>query len=116
MELPIKKKRSNERSKVNGALLAIMKSESVSGQARLTIHNRILIPMLMYGSESCVRQKKNESRINAVEMRSVRSMCGVSRKDRCRNSDVREQYELKEDVVSRVERGMFRWFGVGEVE
>ncbi|GBP61971.1 hypothetical protein EVAR_40979_1 [Eumeta japonica] len=49
-------------------------------------------------------RKKNESRINAVEMRSLRSMYGVSRKDRCRNSDVRERCGLKEDVVTRVER------------
>ncbi|GBP85247.1 Putative endoplasmic reticulum metallopeptidase 1-A [Eumeta japonica] len=33
---------------------------------------------------------KQESGINAVEMRSLRSMCGVSQKDRCRNRDVRE--------------------------
>ncbi|GBP81485.1 hypothetical protein EVAR_86166_1 [Eumeta japonica] len=37
-------------------------------------------------------------------MRSLRSMCGVSWKDRCRNSDVRERCDLKEDVVTRVER------------
>ncbi|GBP90131.1 hypothetical protein EVAR_68630_1 [Eumeta japonica] len=55
--------------------------------------------------------EKNEGRINAVEMRSLRSMCRVSRKDRCRNSDVRQRCGLKEDVVTRVERGMLRWFG-----
>ncbi|GBP74842.1 hypothetical protein EVAR_55340_1 [Eumeta japonica] len=38
-------------------------------------------------------------------MRSLRSMCGVSRKDRYRNSDVSERYGLKEDVGARVERG-----------
>ncbi|GBP35741.1 Putative uncharacterized protein FLJ37770 [Eumeta japonica] len=58
----------------------------------------------MYGSESWVWQKKDESRINTVGMRSLRSMCGVSRKDRCRNSDVRERRGLKEDVVIGVER------------
>ncbi|GBP43973.1 hypothetical protein EVAR_27141_1 [Eumeta japonica] len=31
-------------------------------------------------------------------------MCGVSRKDRCRNSDVRARCGLKEDVVTRAER------------
>ncbi|GBP08510.1 hypothetical protein EVAR_77189_1 [Eumeta japonica] len=48
--------------------------------------------------------EENESRINAVEMRSLRSMCVVSRKDICRNSDVGERCGLKEDVVTRVER------------
>ncbi|GBP91058.1 hypothetical protein EVAR_62007_1 [Eumeta japonica] len=31
--------------------------------------------------------------------------CGVPRKDKCRNSDVRERCDLKEDVVTRAERG-----------
>ncbi|GBP48801.1 hypothetical protein EVAR_8409_1 [Eumeta japonica] len=40
-------------------------------------------------------------------MRSLRSLCvsEVSRKSRCRNSDVRERSSLKEDIVTRVKRG-----------
>ncbi|GBP34521.1 hypothetical protein EVAR_29918_1 [Eumeta japonica] len=73
-------------------------------KVRLAIHNGS-------GSKSWVWQKKNESRINAEEMRSLRSVCGVSRKDRCRGSGVRGRSGLKEDVVTRVEMGMVRWFG-----
>ncbi|GBP88127.1 hypothetical protein EVAR_63935_1 [Eumeta japonica] len=65
----------------------------------------------MYGSESWVWQKNNERRINAVEMRSLSSIYGVSRKDRCRNSDVKKWCSLKKDVVTRVERGTLRWLG-----
>ncbi|GBP50991.1 hypothetical protein EVAR_37148_1 [Eumeta japonica] len=43
-------------------------------------------------------------------MRLLRSMCGVSRKDRCRNSDVRERCGLKGDVVTKVERGVTLYF------
>ncbi|GBP00639.1 hypothetical protein EVAR_76911_1 [Eumeta japonica] len=92
----------------NRALFAIMTSKSVSRQARLAVHSGVLIPTLMYGSESWIWQKKSEIKINRVEMRSLRSMCGVSRKDRCRNSDIRDWYGLKEDVVTRVERYMLR--------
>ncbi|GBP23514.1 hypothetical protein EVAR_12794_1 [Eumeta japonica] len=42
--------RMNAGNKVNGALLAIMNSKSVSRKARLVIHNGVLIPTLMYGS------------------------------------------------------------------
>ncbi|GBP71591.1 hypothetical protein EVAR_10804_1 [Eumeta japonica] len=42
----------------------------------------------MYGNESWVRQKKKERKIYAVEMRSLYSMCGVSLKDRRRNSEL----------------------------
>ncbi|GBP64352.1 hypothetical protein EVAR_14920_1 [Eumeta japonica] len=37
-------------------------------------------------------------------MRSLRSMCRVSPKDRCRDSDVRERCGLKKYVATRVER------------
>ncbi|GBP67906.1 hypothetical protein EVAR_38374_1 [Eumeta japonica] len=67
--------------------------------------------MLTYGRESWVWQKKNESRINVVEMRSLRRMYGVFWKDRYRNSIVKERCGLQEDVVIRVERGILRWFG-----
>ncbi|GBP68390.1 hypothetical protein EVAR_38626_1 [Eumeta japonica] len=59
----------------------------------------------MYGSKSWVRHKKNKSRIDAVEMRSLRSMSGVSQKDSRGNRDVGERCGLKEDVLTRVERG-----------
>ncbi|GBP14921.1 hypothetical protein EVAR_75494_1 [Eumeta japonica] len=44
-------------------------------------------------------------------MQSLRNICGVSRKVRYRNSDIKERGGLKEDVVTRVERDMQRWFG-----
>ncbi|GBP21269.1 hypothetical protein EVAR_11664_1 [Eumeta japonica] len=70
----------NAENKVSGALLAIMNNKSVSRHGRLAIYNGVLISTLTYGSKSWVWQKKNESRINAVEMLSLRSTCGVSRK------------------------------------
>ncbi|GBP25796.1 hypothetical protein EVAR_94815_1 [Eumeta japonica] len=57
------------------------------------------------------RMRYTYRRINAVEMRSLRIMCGVPRKDSCKNSDVRERCGLKEDVMTRVEGGMLRCFG-----
>ncbi|GBP65211.1 hypothetical protein EVAR_49011_1 [Eumeta japonica] len=49
--------------------------------------------------------------INAVEMPSLRSKYGVSQKDRYRKSDIRERGGLKEDVVTKEDRDMLRWFG-----
>ncbi|GBP30940.1 Protein dj-1beta [Eumeta japonica] len=62
-----------------------------------------LVPILMYGNEKRVLQKKYGSRIIALEMRSLLSIRGVSLKGICRNSHVREQYCLK-DAVTRVEK------------
>lgn len=51
-------------------------------KARLAIHNAILEPTLIYGSESSVWQDKRSSKINADEMRSLLSMLGVTLHDR----------------------------------
>ncbi|GBP20359.1 hypothetical protein EVAR_10624_1 [Eumeta japonica] len=64
-----------------------------------------VIHSLIYGYESWLWQKGNESTINAVEMRSP---CGMSLKDICSKNDDRERCALKEDVVTRVEKGMLR--------
>jgi hypothetical protein len=73
-------RRVNAGNMVTGALHAFMGSRVVSKQAQLAVHNGVLLPTLMYGSESWVWQKKHTSRVNAVEMRALRSMIGVKLK------------------------------------
>jgi exonuclease III len=104
-------RRVKKGNSVNGALHSLVRSQSVTKKARLAVHSGVLAPTLMYGSESWVWQKKHESKINAVEMRSLRSMCGVRLIDRVRNVEIRRRCGLKDDVVTRIERGMLRWFG-----
>ncbi|KAG7296450.1 hypothetical protein JYU34_020192 [Plutella xylostella] len=104
-------RRVKAENKVNGALHSFMRSQHVSQKARLAVHGGVLVPTLMNGSESWVWQKKNESRVNAAEMRSLSSMCGLKLNDRIRNSVIRDRVGVKEDVVTKIEMGMLRWFG-----
>ncbi|XP_049870886.1 uncharacterized protein LOC126370141 [Pectinophora gossypiella] len=96
---------------VNGAMHAVVSSQCISQDARMAVHNAVLVPTLKYGSECWVWQKKHESRINAVEMRSLRSICGVKLSDRVRNSVIRQRCGVKDDIVTRIEKGMLGWFG-----
>jgi hypothetical protein len=75
-------RRVNAGNMVCGALHAFMGSRVVSKKAQLAVHNGVLLPTLMYGSESWVWQKKHTSRVNAVEIRALRSMIGVELSDR----------------------------------
>ena len=62
----------------NGALGALIKRRNVSTDARLAVHSAVLVPTLLYSNETWVLQKKNERKMNAVEMRSLRRICGAS--------------------------------------
>ena len=64
-----------------------MTNKTMSKNARIALHNGVLLPTLMYGSECWVWQAKHESRINAVEIRSLQNICGITLNDRLRNDE-----------------------------
>ena len=70
---------------VNGALAALMRRWNVSTAARLAVHNAVLAPTLLYGSQTWILQKKNERKMNAVVMRFLGS---ISLADRIHNGEL----------------------------
>ena len=78
----------------NGALAALIRRRNVSTAARFAVHNAVLVPTLLYGSEPWVLQKRN-----AVEMRSLHRVCGVSLADRIRNEEIHRMANTSEDVT-----------------
>ena len=50
----------------NGALAALMRRRNVSTAARFAVHNAMLVPTLLCGSETWVLQKKNEATFESL--------------------------------------------------
>ena len=50
----------------------VWKRKELSRRTKLRIYNAILVPILVYGSETWVLNKQQESAIQAVEMRVLR--------------------------------------------
>ena len=98
-------------NRMNGVLRPITSSQNVSMKAKTLLHKAILLPTIMYGSETWTWSKKDESGMNAVEMRALRRMCGVRLIDRVKNERVRELCECKQSVVNRMKVNKLRWFG-----
>ena len=49
--------------------------------------------------------------MNALEMKCLRSLVGVSRMDRVTNEEVRRRAGIERDFVSRTDQRVLRWFG-----
>ena len=96
-------------NKVNGALAALTRRQNVSTAARLAVHNALLIPTLLYGSETWVLKKKNERKMNAVEMRSLRRICGVSLADRIRNEEIHKMTGTSGNFTVRTKKNVLNW-------
>ena len=50
-------------------------------------------------------------KIEIFEMKGLRAVCGVSRRDRVRNARIKEQCAWGRGMVERAEQSMLRWFG-----
>ena len=102
--------RVSEGMKTFGAMKRVWSERSVNVRVKRELYERIVVPTVMYGSESWgMRVERNK--LDVAEMKCLRSMYGVTRLDRMRNEVVRERVGVPEKLSNRVDRKVFKWFG-----
>jgi hypothetical protein len=104
-------RRVNARRKVVGSMTGLARSEVLSTKAKLAVYNSVLLPTLMYGSESWVCQAQHKSKLNAVCMSFLQNMCGKTRPNKVRNTWVRNECGVKESIINKYENVVLGWFG-----
>ena len=65
---------------------------------------------MLYGAETWATTKRQESRIEVNEMRMLRWMCGVTRKDKIRNEHIRGTTKVAQASRKITERRL-KWYG-----
>ena len=79
-------------------------------KVKLIIFNTILKPILTYAAETWTLTTKTSSQIQAAEMKTLRLILGITRRDRIRNEVIRERLGV-ESVLETVEKARLRWYG-----
>lgn len=97
-------------NKCAGALYPIMKDQYVPDKVKITIFEGLLTPILMYGSESWTVTSKEKSRIQATEMKTLRTISKKTRRDRIRNETIRNRLKVA-PLMKKIEKGQLRWLG-----
>ena len=67
-------------------------------------------PALMYGTECWAIKKNCNQRMSVAEMRMLRWMTGVTRKDRIRNDIIRRNLDVA-PIEDKMRENRLRWFG-----
>ena len=88
----------------------LLKDRLIPSRVKVIIYKTILRPVLTYGSETWTLTTRLKSKVQAAEMRVVRLIKGVTRRDRLRNDDIREELDI-ESVLEFVDRSKLRWYG-----
>ena len=87
----------------------LLKDRNVPRQAKLVIHKTILMPILLYGHESWVTTKILDSSIHAADMKVLRLIKGVTRRDKIRNVDIYEEFHLSRYLTSQEKASLDGW-------
>ena len=100
--------RVNEGCKVLGALKGVMKNR---GLGKKVLYEKVVVPTVMYGSESWGMKVTERQKLNVFEMKCLRSMTGVSRLDRIRNEVVGAITGVRRELAAGVDMNVLRWIG-----
>ena len=84
------------------------KKRSTSGKTGDTQY--LTRPILLHGHESYVTTKRLDSRIQVADMKVIRLIKGVTRRDKIRNADIYEEFHIK-PIIDVIREGTFRWLG-----
>ena len=75
------------------------------------MYERIVLPTVVCGDETWRLKAREKRRLNDIDMKCSRRMCGVTVMDRIRNDVIREEVGVIRDLAGRVENCVLRGFG-----
>ncbi len=88
----------------------LLRDKNILVEVKTTIYETILRPILTYGCEVWTMTTKVTSRVQAAEMRGLRMIREVTKRDRLGNENIRRELGV-ESIIRYVERDKLRWYG-----
>ena len=93
-----------------GLLYPLLRDINKPRECKIAIYHTILKPILLYGSEAWSLTTSTESKLQAAEMQVLRTIKGVTRKDKIRNTTIRTELHVP-PLLEEIERDRWRWYG-----
>ena len=88
----------------------ILCDKRISAKVKGKFYKSVVRPAMTYGSETWPVKKAQERKLEVAEMRMLRWMCGVTRRDRIRNDYIRGTVKVVE-VSKKIQQRRLQWFG-----
>ena len=69
------------------------------------------MPTVLYEAETWGTSVRDRKRLNVMEIKCLRCMCGLNRRDRVRNEEVHRRVRMQETLSERMDRRVLSWYG-----
>lgn len=86
-------------------------SKGIQRDTKKRIYRTIVEGITLYNSETWDMNRRNERRLQAVEMDAMRRSCGVSRLEHIPNTNIKDRMNMEGDIVDRIEGKRLTWYG-----
>jgi len=88
----------------------VLCDKKISARLKGKVYKTAVRPAILYGSETWPIKRVHEKKVNVAEMRMLRWMCGVTRKDKIRNDYIKGTVKVTE-VSAKMQERRINWYG-----
>ena len=93
------------------AVHQLLWDETFPQASKISLYRMYLQPILTFGLEAATLTGPANSRLQATEMKFLRSCLQKTRMDKIRNVDIRQQLGLERSLLETLEFKRLRWYG-----
>ena len=97
--------------RVAGGIRSLVKARDLQLRCARVLHETLLVPVLMYSSETMLWKEKERYRARTVQMDKLKGFLGIWKMDRVPNALIRELCRVKKGLDESIDEGVFQWFG-----
>ena len=90
---------------------AIWSNQNIARSLKVRIYRALILPIATYGSESWTLRKADMLKLEAFEMRCLRSILGVRLLDKVKNVDIRHRLKITKTISEEIGQRRLKWFG-----
>jgi len=77
---------------------------------KVMLYHTLVQAIVLYNAETWTLKEEHKRKLRVFEMSVLRRICGITRRDRRRNVDIKQELDVKLDIVQRLQRRL-TYFG-----
>ena len=94
-----------------GAIRSLVNARDLQLECARVLHETLVVPVLLYSSETMLWKEKERSRVRAVQMDNLRGLLGIRRMDRIPNARIWELCGVRKGLDERIDECVLLCFG-----